>query len=119
MGLGAKVEQLAQNSDRLNQAVLRVMDAFSLDPTAHASGGFVSLPEEERDTAIREIEEAMPQAFGTFLELVYVVYYSEPSVHQRIGWRGGPLQPEGFKLAPFDVAILEKTRQRPEFWRKV
>ena len=118
MGLGQKVEQLAQKSDRFKSALLRVMDAFSLDPTTHASGGFASLPEEERDTAIREIEEAMPEAFGTFLELVYVVYYSEPSVHERIGWAGGPVQPKGFALAPFDEAVLEKARTRDEFWRK-
>lgn len=118
MGLGQKVERLAQKSGRFKSALMRVMDAFSLDPTAHASGGFSSLPEDEQDTAITEVEEAMPGAFGTFLELVYVVYYSEPSVHERIGWPGGPVQPKGFALAQFDEAILEKAKAREEFWRR-
>ena len=119
MGLGSKVEQLSQKSEPFKSALLRVLDAFSLDPTTHASGGFLSLPEDERDAAIREVEEAMPGVFSKFLELVYIVYYSEPQVHQRIGWQGGPVQPKGFALAPFDESILEKAKTRREFWRKV
>ena len=118
MGLGSKVEQLSQKSEPFKSALLRVLDAFSLDPTTHASGGFLSLPEDERDAAIREVEEAMPGVFSKFLELVYIVYYSEPQVHQRIGWQGGPVQPKGFALAPFDESILDKTKTRKEFWRK-
>jgi len=51
--------------------------------------------------------------------VVYLAYYGDPRVHGRIGWRGGPLQPDGFALPPFDEAILEKTRRRQPFWRRV
>ena len=57
--------------------------------------------------------------FDALLEVVYLAYYGDERVHRRIGWPTGALQPRGFDLPPFDEAILDKTRQRPPFWRPV
>jgi len=51
--------------------------------------------------------------------MVYLAYYGNQRVHQRIGWRGGPLQPRGFDLAPFDEAALATARKRPPLWRPI
>ncbi len=48
----------------------------------------------------------------------HLAYYGDPRVHSRVGWRGGPLQPEGFLLAPFNPEILQAIRQRKPFWRQ-
>ena len=72
-----------------------------------------------RGDAIRVIERNISDHFGTFLEIVYLVYYSQPAVHRRNGWVGRPPQPEGFDLSPFDESILETVRKREPFWRKV
>ena len=61
----------------------------------------------------------MPKYFDKFVDLIYIVYYSDERVHQRIGWRSGPLQPLGWELPVWDPAILEKVSKREPFWRKV
>jgi hypothetical protein len=79
---------------------------------------FAGLAGADQDKAISRFETAHPAAFNTALEMVYLAYYGDPRVHGRIGWRGGPLQPDGFALPPFDEAILETPRKRQPFWRR-
>ena len=118
MGLVQHIEQTALRFERFWQALTRVLDAISLDPHAHAQGGFSALEPETQDEAIEEVENGLSSEFESFLELVYYVYYSDSRVHKRIGWRSGPLQPKGFDMPPFDEAILETVRTRKPFWRE-
>jgi hypothetical protein len=73
----------------------------------------------ELTNAIEQLEKSNPQLFTLLLELVYLAYYSDPRVHERIGWKTGPLQPDGFPMEPWDESVLEKTRKREPFWTKV
>ena len=118
MGLVPEVERIAGKAPRLNDSLIKVMGALSLDLHAHAKGGFNSLDAEEQDEAVRTVEGAMPDDFANFLELIYLAYYGDGRVHKRIGWHGRPPQPEGYQLEPFDESILENIRKRPPFWRK-
>ena len=119
MGLAPEVERVARRVPRFRAALLRVMDAISLDMLSHAAGGFRALSPEQQVEAIREVEQSLPRPFAVFVELVYLVYYSDERVHRRIGWKTGGVQPDGFDLPPFDEAVLEKVRQRAPFWRRV
>jgi hypothetical protein len=75
-------------------------------------------PHARTDALLRDLEAADGAAFNAVLELVYLAYYGDPRVHRRVGWRGGPLQPEGFPLTPFNPEILQAIRQRKPFWRQ-
>ncbi len=118
MGLGAEVERMARDVSRFAKGLESVLGALSADPSSRAAGGFRGLNPEDQDNAIRAIEKNIPTEFGTFLEIVYLAYYSKPAVHRRIGWVGRPPQPEGFDLPPFDETILETIRKREPFWRR-
>lgn len=118
MGLGPEVERLAHEAPHYGDALESVLDALSMDPLSRAAGGFRALSPDDRDNAIRTIEGNMPGKFGTFLEIVYLAYYSLPAVHRRIGWVSRPPQPEGFDMPPFDESVLETVRKREPFWRK-
>ena len=76
------------------------------------------LPPSQKDALLRDLEAADGATFSAVLELVYLAYYGDPRVHRRVGWRGGPLQPDGFPLAPFNPEILQAVRQRKPFWRQ-
>ena len=117
LGILAAVEGRARRHRNLRQALSTIMEAFSLDPAAHAAGGFAALPVEEQDDSIRQIRATMPGQFDTFLKLVYTVYYMEPEVLKQIGAPDHPPQPQGFELAPWNEAILEQARERTPFWR--
>lgn len=117
MGLTDTVERFAQRAPLMRSALVAVLDALSLDPGLHVTGGFQALKPEQQDEAIRIIEVSMPDQFLQILRLVYSVYYGDPRVHARVGWSARPPQPEGFELPPFDEAVLEKIRRRKPFWR--
>lgn len=112
MGLLSEIERMATGH-------ARYMDCLQWFAAALAGiANFSGLDGAGQDQAINATEIAYPVAFKLLLELVYLAYYSRPDVHARIGWRSGPLQPQGYKLPPFDASRLEISRRRPAFWRK-
>lgn len=119
MGLVENAVDLANRVADFSDALRRTLDALKLDPSARAEGGFEALDEEQRVAALKVLESSMPTVFDKFVDLVYVVYYNDERVHERIGWRTGPLQPLGWDLPPFDPAVLETVSKREPFWRKV
>ncbi len=118
MGLAENAEELAGRIADYGEGLHRVLEALSLDPSARAEGGFVALEEDQRTAALTALEATMPKYFDKFVDLIYIVYYSDERVHTRIGWRSGPLQPLGWELPPFDPSILETVSKREPFWRK-
>ena len=119
LGLAAQAEELTERVYDYRGPLLDVLDALSLEPSARAEGGFAALDDEQRTTALNVLEASMPKRFDMFVDLVYIVYYSDERVHQRIGWRSGPLQPLGWEIPPWDPSILETVSQREPFWRNV
>lgn len=118
LDLADAAENLAIDTSEFRESLHRVLDALSLEPSARAEGGFAALDEEQRVTALKVLETSMPKHFDKFVDLVYMVYYGDERVHERIGWRSGALQPLGWDMPPFDPAILETVAKREPFWRK-
>ena len=118
MGLAENAVDIANRVPGFRHALKRILDALALDPSARAEGGFAGLDEEQQTAALTFLEASMPAAFDKFVDLVYVSYYSDERVHKRIGWRTGALQPLGWDLPQFDLAILETVSKREPFWRK-
>lgn len=119
MGLAEDAEKLARKEAKYGVSLRRVMEALSLEPSARAEGGFAALDEGQRIAALRVLEANMPGYYGDFVDLVYIVYYSDERVHDRIGWRSGPLQPLGWEMPAWDSSVLETVSKRKPFWRKV
>ena len=113
MGLASAVEQLARRHPPYQRALLAFTGKLA------AARWATALTDAEKDALLGDLETADGATFAAVLELVYLAYYGDPRVHERVGWRGGPLQPEGFALPPFDPDILQVARQRKPFWRPV
>lgn len=67
-------------------------------------------------SSISTVESNYPDIFELFIELIYLAYYSDPRVHRRIGWKTGPIQPNGHLLPPWDESILNKVKNKEPFW---
>ena len=102
MGLASNAEELATRIPKYGLATRRVLDAIALDPSARAEGGFAALDQDQRNSALKTLEASIPETFDNFVDLIYIVYYSDERVHKRIEWRTGPLQPLGWELPPFN-----------------
>ena len=111
MGLAPEVDALARQHTPYHRALALFIERLA--PTWSAG-----LPPSQKDALLRDLEAADGATFTAVLELVYLAYYGDSRVHRRVGWRGGPLQPEGFPLAPFNPEILQVARRRKPFWRQ-
>ena len=84
-----------------------------------ASSEFLSKNSDGQDEALRGVENGQPTAFNLWLDVVYTIYYMQPKVHARLNWHGRSPQPDGNVMPPWDESVLEVTRKREPFWRKV
>ena len=112
LGLLAEVEAMAGRHAPYRRALLHISAELG-------TAAFPGLDGTAQDAAIRRFEKAEPATFEAVRAMVYLAYYGNERVHRRIGWRGGPLQPQGFELAPFDELALKTARKRAPLWRQV
>jgi hypothetical protein len=85
--------------------------------TASPDRGFVALPPEEQDAALRAVEIDHPAFFAALVDHAYRGYYTHPAVRRLLGSAGRPPQPRGHHLPPFDLVLLDRQRRRLPFWR--
>ena len=119
LGLAAEVQKMARRAPGLRAALLRTLDALSLDPGARVAGGFLALEEAAQDEAIRTVESALPEPFRVFVEMVYAAYYADERVHERIGWAPHLEGSVADTAEPFDESALDQVRTREPFWRSL
>ena len=113
MGLEGEVLRLARNQQQFHERFTNALGTFcSTNPN------FTTSPAELQDEMLRSFETVHPDAFRTFLDISYIVYYKDSRVHKRLGWENRPPQPEGYPMAPWDESVLKNIRKRKPFWRK-
>ena len=102
------VEERARREKTTHSAFLRVVEALSLDLTAHAVGGFSAMTDQEQIDALLNIENTLPGEFSLFMDTVRDVYYEDDRTPERPANFDGDA--EVFGKAPDGV---EEDRPRP------
>ncbi|MDA1280324.1 MAG: hypothetical protein O3B95_09855 [Chloroflexi bacterium] len=77
LGLLGAVEARAVRDKLTLSALLRIVEAMSLDLTAHAVGGYSAMTERERIDSLLNIERTLPDEFTIVLNIVRDVYYED------------------------------------------
>ena len=109
LGMLGDVEERARREKSTRSAFLRVVEALSLDLTAHAVGGFSAMTDQEQTNALLNIESTLPGEFSLFLGIVRDVYYEDDRTPDRPANFDG--DDEVFGKAPKD-ADADHARQR-------
>ena len=109
LGILDDVVERAGREKSSRSALIRVVDALSLDLTAHAVGGFAAMTGEEQSGALLSIENTLPAEFSLFLGIVRDVYYEDDRTPTRPDDFDG--DDEVFGKVPED-ADADQTRQR-------
>jgi len=114
LGLTTEFRRGAELAPHLGTPAIALLRDVTVD--------FVSADPSERESRLRALETAHPDAFAAVLNLAYNAYYSDPRVLRRIeavtGYAARPPQPDGYELPPFDESVLARIRERAPFWRE-
>ena len=85
--------------------------------------GFAGSDYAERESGLKKIEAAHPEAFEKTVTAAYNAYYTDPAIRDIIerltGYENRPPQPDGYALPPFDESLLDQVRARGPIWRAV
>lgn len=119
LGVGGVIERaLAAAAPALRRLVLDALAAIEgATARRHAGAAFAALALDQQEAVLREVEQRAPSLFAVLLNQTYRGYYTDPRVLAAIGVDGRPPQPRGHDLPAFDLALLERQRQRAPFWR--
>lgn len=79
---------------------------------------FTSLPENQQEAALRQVESTHAEFFATLVLHTYSGYYSHPEVVRLLGPDVGPPQPGGYHLEPLDLGLLESVKRRGPMYRE-
>ena len=118
LGVTASIERALATASPLRRLFLDGLVEIELASARQNERGFRDLGPDEQDAVLRAVEEAQPTFFSALVDHTYRGYYTDPRVHEAIGFESRPPQPLGHQLPPFDPELLARQRQRAPFWRE-
>ncbi len=115
LDVGASIEASMAGSPRLRRLLLDGLVEITIVNEGQA---FADLDPVGQTRVLEQIEQEHPAFFVALVEHTYRGYYTMPAVHAAIGYESRPPQPRGYRLPPFDPALLDQQRARQPFWRR-
>ncbi len=117
LGVATHVENALGTTPDLARIIADGLAALENIARRRAPRGFAALSREERLAVLNELaptEHAFPPIF--YLQ-AYAGYYHHPRVLEVLGLDPRPPHPQGYRMEPDDLTLLEKVRQRPKMYR--
>jgi hypothetical protein len=111
LGLRNLVEERSKANPSSNSALLRIIDALSLDMMARAVGGFAALTVDEQNFAIHNVETTLPEEFNIILGITRDVYYEDERTPKR------PINFDGDNEI-FGKVVIDIERPKPKQSRR-
>ena len=104
----------AATSPDLDALLCRALQAI-----ADAAGAkrFASMSEDDREAALRRVEESQPEAFAALVRHTYFGYYGHPTVITALGLDSTPVQPRGHQPDPLEPPDLARVTERGPIYR--
>ena len=113
----AYVAQLMQHEPDMAKQLRHALESLEAFSTRRFDRPFTQLGEEERISALEELERDAPPQFTLLRDTVYESYYTQPSIWKLIGYVPYPADHSGPHLKPIDESLLADVRKRAKLYR--
>jgi hypothetical protein len=115
LDVGSSIERTLASAPKLRRLFLDGLAQVAIAAQQTCSAAFTDL-DGVRQTRVLELTELeTPAFFVALVEHTYRGYYTHPHVVRALGV--GPPQPLGHTLPAVDPRLLDRQRQRGQFWR--
>ncbi|MBW1688167.1 MAG: gluconate 2-dehydrogenase subunit 3 family protein [Deltaproteobacteria bacterium] len=111
------VRYIEQHAPEIRPTIVQGLSA--LDELAHGRGArdFAALCREDKLELLNELSTAQPAFLPGLILQSYVGYYQNDRVLEGLGLEPRPPYPEGYKLEPTDLGLLDGVRRRDKLYR--
>ena len=117
LGLASYIEQVLQQAPEFRPVILQGLSTLDDLARGRSAQGFAELSRQEKVEVLNELTST-DQVFLPSLTLhTYVGYYQHGRVLEALGLEARPPYPEGYKMEPTDLGLLEGVRRRKKLYR--
>ena len=116
LDVGASIERTLATAPKLRRLFLDGLVQVAIASQQESAGAFTDLDRAQQTRVLELVELQAPAFFVALVEHTYRGYYTLPRVVRALGVE--PPQPVGHTLPEFDPALLDRQRQRSQFWRR-
>jgi hypothetical protein len=111
------VRYIEQQPSELRPTI--VQGLLALDEHARGRGArdFAALSREDKLEALNQLATAQPAFLPGLILQSYVGYYQNDRVLEGLGLEPRPPYPDGYKMEPIDLGLLDGVRRRDKLYR--
>ena len=118
LGVAEHIDSVAGGSPQLRRQFSEGLAAVEIGAHKTFSQEFSALTEQQKARVLRDVEAEHQAFFETLVRHTYAGYYVNPTVIGLLGLEARAPQPQGYKLEPFDVQLLDRVKERGEIYRR-
>lgn len=119
LGIASYIDKVIGQSVELRRLFAQGLAQIEIICQPPPGQEFSDLPDRQKDTVLLQVEATNPEFFGALVTHTYSGYYSDPAVIRLLGLEVRPPQPQGYKLEPLDLGLLDTIRQRGLLYKQV
>ncbi len=117
LGIGSYLEQVAAATPAARRLFVEGLRQIAIAGERARPAGFAALPGDEQDSVLQHLERDQPVFFEVLVRQTYSGYYSHAAVLQLLEV-GGPPQPHGYRIDPFERGLVERVRRSAFTYRQ-
>ena len=119
LGIAADLDAALRRAPEMHAMVVAALAELDRLAVRRGAARFTALPPDEQQAALGELSST-ERAFPPMLMLyTFGCFYKHPRILAHYGLPTRPPHPEGFRVAPSDLSLLDPVRARGPIYRRV
>ena len=111
------VRYIEQHASELRPTIVQGLSALDDHARGRGARDFAALSREDKLEALNELATAQPAFLSGLILQSYVGYYQNDRVLEGLGLEPRPPYPDGYKMEPTDLGLLDGVRRRDKLYR--